>query len=287
MKQFFRSLRSTWLIEKYCWQESAFFIQRNRRYLVTLLALYIYSLSGWRRLRILRVGHCLAQHIDDVLDGDRRVDKPPLVYVDELLRQIQSGDYNMSEPIPVLAQYVFSEASPAMRDEFLALIEILCFDRVRRDARQILGRDELAEHHRRTFTHSMNIALMMVGSPIRANDVPEMVTALSWVSPMRDLRVDYMDGLINIPREVLEQVQYADLAGAEYDYLASTTAVQDWIQFEYIQVCNCLAALPVRLKSMWNLRGALEIFAFYLEIRRYSVRYGQLRQNSLSPVYKI
>jgi hypothetical protein len=262
-------------IEKICLQEFAHFIRRSRRYLVTFLAIYAYSLLGWRRTRLLRAGHCLAQHIDDVLDGDRFVDAPPLAYVDDLLRQIATGVYDRTAPIPALACFVFGEADTATRSEFIALIETLRFDRQRLEDRLLLPQAELAEQHRRTFVHSMNISLMMTASPLRAADVPEMVASLSWVSPMRDLRDDWQRGLRNIPLEVVEQARREGASSLDYDDLIATPAVRAWIRQEYQKGRATLDALPNCLRPLWKTRGALEIFAFYVEINRYSARYAR------------
>jgi hypothetical protein len=274
-------MMSTAHIEKICLGEFRHFIRRNRRYLVTCLAIYFYSLFAWRRMRLLRAGHCLAQHIDDVLDGDRLVDVPALVYVDDLLRQIQTGGYDLTAPIPTLTCFVFTEADVATRTEFLALIKTLCFDRQRTEARLQLSKNTLDQQHCHTFEHSMNISLMMTGSPLRAADVPEMVAALSWVSPMRDLREDLQHGLINIPLEVLEQARCEGVASLDYDLLVATPAVRAWMRQEYKKGRENLAALPKRLLSLWNKRGALEIFAFFLEIKRYSIRYARLYKDIL------
>src|SRR5262245_19264492 len=60
-------------VEMLCVREVTRFARRHRRYLLTGIAIWGYSLRRWRRTRLLRAGFCLTQHIDDVLDGDRRV----------------------------------------------------------------------------------------------------------------------------------------------------------------------------------------------------------------------
>ncbi len=266
-------------IEKICLDEFGFFIRRHRRYLVTFLAIYFYSLFSWRRLALLRAGHCLIQHLDDVLDGDRPVDVHPLVYVDNLLRQIESGEYNLTQPISALACFVSAEADSRLkagtdiRATLLALIKTLRFDRERLDAHAVLSKAELEEQHRRTFVYSINVSLMMVDSSLRADDIPEMVGAFLWCSPMRDLHDDLQRGLINVPREVAEQAQREGAQSLTYDALIATPAVHTWIQQEFQLGQQNLQAVPTRLKKYWNKRGALEILAFFLEIKRYARLY--------------
>lgn len=274
-------------IEQICLQEFGFFIRRHRRYLVTFLAIYFYSLFSWRRMRLLRAGHCFFQHIDDVLDGDRPVDVPALVYVDKLLHEIETGCYDLASPISVLACYVFTEADERLRDglniraALLRLIQTMRFDRQRMDARLQLSEAVLREHHRQTFIHSMDVSLMMVDSSLRAADVPEMVDIFAWVSPMRDLPDDLQRGLINVPQEVIAQAQREGAGSLDYTALLVTPAVRAWVRREFAHGQRNLQALPVRLRKFWQKRGTLEIFAFFAEIRRYAVVYARKHRDIL------
>ena len=268
-------------IEKICLDQFGFFIRRHRRYLVVFLALYCYCLFSWRRTALLRAGHCLIQHLDDVLDGDRLVDVHPLAYVDDLLRQVESGHYELTLPISTLACFVFAEADARcgqdadIRSELLALIRTLCFDRQRLDARMLLPQATLAEQHCRTFIHSINVSLMMVDSRLRAEDVPEMVGALAWCSPMRDLPDDLRRGLVNIPLEVIEQARREGVETLGYDALIATHAVRAWLRQEFQRGQENLRTVPRRLRKLWPKRGVLEIWAFYVEVERYAARYAR------------
>jgi len=268
-------------IEKICLREFLFFVRRNRRYSITFLAIYFYSLFGWRRTRLLRACHCLAQHIDDVLDGDRKIDRPPLDYIDELLDQIETGEYDLNSPISTLACFVFNEAgvrstaNKNIRVELLSLFKTLRVDRQRLDKHMPFPKEKLDEQHRMTFIHSINVSLMITDSNLLASDVPEMVGALCWVSPMRDLREDLQRGLINIPLEVLEQACGKDPLSFDYDELVAALPIQNWIRQEFQRGQKSLSAIPMRLRTLFPKRGAFEIWAFYLEIKRYAARYAR------------
>jgi phytoene/squalene synthetase len=264
-------------IERICLREFGHFIRRHRRYFITFLAIYVYSLFSWKRLRLLRAGHCLAQHIDDVLDGDRQVDLPPLDYLDDLMRQIETDDYDLRASIPALACFTFRQADSPLRAELLALFRALRFDRERFEARRLLSRSQLEELHRNTFTHSMNASLMMVNSALRASDAPEMVGALSWVSPMRDLREDLARGLVNVPLEVLDGAESLD-----YDSLIEQPGIRAWMREEFRNGQEHLRATPKRLRSHFPKRGVLEIWAFYFEINRYAIRYKRKHRDILA-----
>ena len=281
------NLVSPFRIEQICLQEFGFFIRRHRRYLVTCLAIYFYSLFSWQRTRLLRAGHCLFQHVDDVLDGDRVVGMPALAYVDHLLCEIETGHYRCTSPISALACYVFSEADARLTEDrniraaLLQLIETMRFDRQRLDARLTLSEAALRAHHHQTFIHSMDVSLMMVDSSLRATDVPEMVEALAWASPMRDLSADLRCGLINVPQEVIAQAQAEGARSLDYTALIVTPAVRAWLRREFQRGQENLCALPKRLRKLWRKRGALEIFAFFIEIRRYALVYARRHREIL------
>jgi len=280
-------------IEKICLDEFGFFIRRHRRYLVAFLAIYFYSLFAWRRMALLRAGHCIIQHLDDVLDGDRPVDVAPLVYVDDLLGQIENGEYDLTRPIPALTCFVFAEADARckagadIRAELLGLIKTLRFDRERLDGHAVLSKAALEEQHRRTFFHSINVSLMMVDSSLRAHDIPEMVGAFLWCSPMRDLPDDLQRGLINVPLEVLEQARREGAQSLSYDALIATPVVCAWMRQEFQIGQQNLRAIPNRLLKLWKKRGVLEILAFFLEIKRYAGLYARKHRTILGDVTKV
>lgn len=269
------------VIEWICLREFDYFIRRNRRYFITFVAIYLYSIFSWNRLRLLRAGHCLTQHIDDVLDDDRIVDFAPLDYIDDLMRQVELHDYHLKTPISILACYVFTEADARykgdndLRGELLELFKTLRKDRERFEAKRPLLRAEVDNQHRRTFVHSISASLMMVDSKIRAADTPEMVGALSWASPMRDLQDDLQRGLINIPLEVIEQAESEGLHTLIYDELIATSAVKTWIKQEFKTGWEHLMNMPKRLRTLGFQRGTVEIWAFYMEIKRYARRYAK------------
>lgn len=223
-------------IEVLCLRELALFTRRHPRYLLTGLAIWSYSLRRWRATRLLRAGFCLAQHIDDVLDGDRPVAGDPVAYARGLLR-IEPG------PLAPLAAFVLQEldhrGGRATLDE---LVEVLIEDRRRMDARRTMSATDLAAHHRKTFRLSLELTLMAAGSNLRAEDAPELVEALAWCSPVRDLKEDLAKGLINIPAEVLDRVPDAA------DPLASDP-VKAWLRAQHQQGAAAIEALGRKASS--------------------------------------
>ena len=229
-------------------------------YLLTLFWLYLYSLRDGRSSRLMRAAYCLVQHLDDVLDGDRTVDVAPPDYVDSLLRSMELFGDKISDNISTEgAAYVtdFAPAPPAcakilplaryvkreviqyeirpgeFRENFLGLLDVLHVDWQRRQSRQLLPACKLSEQHRRTFEYSANLTLVLLRSRLRAVDVPELIAALSWCSPIRDLQEDLDKGLINIPRAVMEEAQTNGSSQFDYETLRASTAVRAWLHHEF------------------------------------------------------
>ena len=73
-------------IEALCLRELWHFVRRRARYLGAFCAVTRASLPRWRQTRPLRVAYCLAQHVEDVLDGHRQVPGEPEAYVQVVLR---------------------------------------------------------------------------------------------------------------------------------------------------------------------------------------------------------
>lgn len=193
-----------------CLAEFAHFIRRHRRYLVIFLLLYWHSLFAWRARRGMRVAFCLAQRIDDILDGDRVSKEPPLAAAMRVRDQIAIGRFTDGRE-GVLAHAVSWElnkratAAESPRDNFLALIDTLCRDRERIDARCVLDQSALDAHLAETFTRSLDLQLLLADSRIRSRDVAPVISCFAHCSALRDLDDDLAHGIVNVPREVIDQ----------------------------------------------------------------------------------
>lgn len=237
-------------IEVLCLREAATFARRHRRYLTTALAIYAFSLRRWRETRLLRAAWCLAQHVDDVLDGDRTIPGDPEAYARRVIRVLEGEAPDETVPAEVLAAFVRGSREPLTR-----LFEVLIEDRRRMDARRTMSAAELAKHHRKTFFYSLDLTLILAGSKLRAGDAPELIAALSWCSPVRDLREDLAKGLINIPAEVL--------AEAEGEDLLASPAVRAWLEEERRRGSAAIRALGERLPRIEDARGRAILGAFH------------------------
>src|SRR5436305_3411666 len=246
-------------IEALCLREFAWFVWRHPRYLVMFFALFRASVPRWRRTRVLRATYCLAQHVDDVLDGDRKIKGDPEAYVLAVVGGLRGEAPFGSTTADQLAAFVGAElgrfeseredARDHPRSDLVKLFEVLLEDRRRMDARRTLSAEALAEQHRLTFSYSLNLTLILAGSGLRAGDAPDVIAALAWCSPVRDLEADLKKGLINVPAEVLARAGWngdpAILATA-----LDTAAVQDWLRAEHRRGAAAIQNLGSRLNDV-------------------------------------
>ncbi len=275
-------------LELMCLMEFRHFVLRHRRYLFTLIVIYRYSLGRWRQTRIIRAGYCLIQHVDDVLDGDRRVGRDPEGYVRQLLRQISDDGYDEASFVSSLARHVvtslpnYDDGSGSAKADLLCLFDLLLSDYRRRKGRLLLTSEELREHHRRTFCSSLNLTLIVCGAELRAADAGELISALAWCSVMRDLEEDINKGLMNIPVEVLEQAAGHDASALEYNQLVRSPAVQDWIRAEYMRGLSAMEQCAARIEYLKWRKGVRILDLFLRAIRLYARKYARRNRDILA-----
>jgi|GEM_PF-186596 len=228
------SLASPRRAELTCLRFNARFIRRHLRYLIVFLIICRYSLFRWRATRSVRFTYALAQHLDDVLDGDFKIPGEPGDYVDAVIGQLDTGNFastdlgNLTHCVAVELKNLRSERDEPL-GELIELLRVMRFDRERVRRRLLLTREELAEHHRQTFHHSVNLMLIAARAELRAVDAQDLVRAFGWCSTLRDLPEDIEKGLFNIPKDVVERAM-AEGAKLNYASLTSTAAVRQWIR---------------------------------------------------------
>ena len=273
-------------IEALCLREFVWFVRRHPRYLVMFFALFRASFPRWRKTRVLRAAYCLAQHVDDVLDGDRRIKENPEDYVLAVVRGLRGETPFGRTTADQLAEFVgaelgryeserdYSRNSPRdhPRSDLVKLFEVLLEDRRRMDARRTLSAEALAEQHRLTFFYSLNLTLILAGSNLRADDAPDVVAALAWCSPVRDLTLDLEKGLINIPAEVLARAGWNG-DPAILETALDTPAVQDWLRGEHRRGAAAIQALGSRLKDVAEPKGRAILSALHHALDLYERKY--------------
>jgi membrane-associated phospholipid phosphatase len=265
-------------VEWLCLENQWRFARRHRRYATIGLALAAASLPRWWSNRLLRTGFCALQAIDDLLDGDRPCAGEPLDVVQALRVQIETREFAGDPLSRLVAGFVADlEAigGQAAVNNAVRLIEVMERDRRRQLAGELMDGDTLRAHHRATFTLSLDLMLLAGRCELRARDVPELVDALGWCSTVRDLDEDLAKGLVNIPRQVVDQAKAS--AATSWSTLAKAPPVQAWINAEGERAREWLATTDQRLEGFADRRGAGVLRRFARSMKRYLPR-------KLSPV---
>jgi membrane-associated phospholipid phosphatase len=255
-------------VEALCARELYRFSRRHLRYALIALALYRYSLGRWwRAARVARVGFCFLQLVDDVLDGDRRVDGEPLDWVDALLTELESGRGHDTGTAATLGRVLLSSLDDTeARSHVFQLMRTMRRDRERARARRWLSAEALRAHHRDTFRLSVDLMLHVAGAQVRASDAPALLDAFGWCSTMRDLREDLAQGLYNVPAEVAEEVRAEGVDPADCDALLASAAGRAWAVAEYARARVLLDRCAEELAAVEGRDGVKLLRLFHRSI---------------------
>ena len=271
--------------ELLCLYNFFLFGRRHPRYWLIALALYKASFPRWRARRVLRTGFCFLQAVDDLLDGDRASDREPLERVEELIASIESrkfGENNLQRLARSFTADLLTAGGLGALEQAVALLRVMQKDRARVLAGAWWSADALSEHHRATFSHSVDLLMIAAGATLRATDVPELIDAFAWCSTARDLREDLAAGLVNIPSEVMEEagIERAHLPDSsgrrgeslDLDRLIEKPAVRRWLGVERERARRLLDQADERLASFDRRAGASVLSLFSRSMRRFERR---------------
>lgn len=252
-------------IELICLRNEWLFARRHRRYGLIALLLLVDRLPRWRTRRVLSTGFCFLQAVDDLMDGDRPCERDPLVVVDELMRAIRNARFEDDELMRLGQAFIADlrlAAPPAAVDDVLALMAVMRNDRVRAAEHAAWSGEELREHHRRTFTLSLNLLLAARGSDLRAADAAELIEAFGWCSTVRDLREDVDAGLVNVPSEILHAVPLVPSRPIDLEALLHSAAMRAWMMAEHERAVAHLHAMQPRLSAL-KARPGVEVLRMF------------------------
>ena len=106
-------------VDTLCLRELSRFVRRHPR---RLLAFFRASLPRWRQTRALRISYALAQHVDDVLDGRRKVPGNPEAHVRTVLGVLAGGAPADGRVEEQLAAFLAAELDEGARRELGELL---------------------------------------------------------------------------------------------------------------------------------------------------------------------
>ncbi len=204
----------------------------------------------------MRAAYCLARHVDDVLDGDRIIERDQRLYVGEIIKQIEEGTFNLRDPISRLAKFVLEELDRIRQDgddprqEYLGLFGRMVMDRERAQGHRVYPEEWLREHVCQTLVHAQNITLIIAGSSMRGSDFIELINAQGRLYNLRDVKLDLSRGLVNIPSEVLDKSGLV-LRGETFPTLVlQDREVRKWMRRDFREGANGLRRFSARFPKV-------------------------------------
>lgn len=266
-----RRVRLGWLL---CVNQQAF-ARRHLRYGWISLLLAGQRLIRPRRGRLLVRGFVFLQAVDDVMDGDRRTEETPNALAERLIAAWQQGRFDETDDWQLLAAAFYGSlqhtADPdTARREVAELLGVMRDDRLRAEQAAVWPAAAIQTQHRRTFTLSLNLLLAALGSPLRAQEIPELVDALGWCSTARDLREDLAAGIINIPADIWLKLPANP---GQQPAVPQHPALSQWLRQERQHALHLLDCLEQR-QPEWarDPVGARIVRLFARSVRRFAGR---------------
>ncbi len=217
------------MIELLCLKEATNLILRDKKYWLRVAHLYLSSLKNFERAKIGRTSYFFCRDVDDVLDNDKKFKGNRLEYALEILAHVK-GESTSNLPIVKLFDFSIKGLEKIMllddnpRKDFADEIEIMIYDYKRSQERRLLSQAEIEEYYLKTFIPVLNIALIGAGSKYRGKDVANLAYLMGQVHSIRDLKKDLSEGTINIPREIIKNLELKNLHNSK--------EVKMWIENE-------------------------------------------------------
>ena len=258
-------------VDLLCLRNFERFSRRHRRYLGISLLVIASGIPHWRRQRLARVGFAFLQSLDDILDGDRAIDREPLEMADEMIASFESGrfaDHELARLGAAFRAALLARAGEPALFTAISLLRAMRRDRERVLAGEVLDRDALLAQHRATFAPSIDLLMLAADSTLTAQDVPELIDAFGWCSTVRDLDEDLRHRLVNVPLDVYRRAM-GEKPMLLLDDLPKTRAAQDWLAEESTRAARLLARSQERIAAFGGQRGARLLRRFAHSMRLY------------------
>lgn len=236
-------------------------LKRRPDHLKRVISLYAISLMGYDRGLLLRKAYMPVRYVDDLLDGDTEFVGDPLEFESNLRNQITTNNFDEQSNISMLLRsaLVDLEAKKGKNDDFrgdfIRTMSAIEFDYHRALRRGMLSSSELTEYYHDAFDPVMNITCGAIDSSVRATDIPIMSIGQGLVQSYRDRKIDWKRGVINIPREVLDEACLNNELG--FEEVDNNRVIYGWWTGQLSEVKKGFNKLLPELKGLPELRTYL------------------------------
>lgn len=213
-------------------KEAADLVKRRPSYAKMVAGLYLLSLFGLERGRVMRASYMPVRFVDDLLDGDAQGIIDPITYAKDLNSHIASNSLTNSRiekqlrySLDVLESKAKANDDP--RGDFVKAIDAIIFDHERASQRRILSAAEIEQYYRNAFDPVMNITLLAIDSKLRSDDIPALSYGQGRVYSARDFEVDWKRGILNVPKDVISSVGLS--SSSPFEDVKGNPKIIDWL----------------------------------------------------------
>lgn len=260
-------------VEAICLNEASHLVRRDPKYWKIVSHMYLAELRNPLQSRVFRAAYFFCRHIDDVLDGDRKITDNPEGYVHSIIAGMD-GKGNAPRIVD-LYEFAISKlggngADNPQRD-FRRVIDVMLFDYERARDRRVLTKRDLNNYFSNTFVPVLNISLQIGDSNLRGCDVPEIVSTMGHLYSIRDLEVDLSKGIVNIPQEELELSSLK--SSISYEGVCSDSHLLRWMDCEVREYRRILSSCRGRLTERGDGSSKRICFPLVGAMERYCERY--------------
>ena len=184
----------------------------------------------------LQAAYYSLRFIDDAIDGDMYATDPK-AFAQDIREQIASDELNEDQPISRLIKYAIDGLKRMTPEDdikggFLTVIDAMVSDFDRAEERRVLTKSELDQYYWDVFAPGYNFFLIATGSRMRIQDISELPCTQARLNSIRDLKEDWLRGIINIPAEILKMAELTP--DSTIEEVEDNPIIQLWIQSE----CN-------------------------------------------------
>lgn len=269
-------------IKTICLQEAAHLVRRGPKYWIVVSHMYLNGLTNPMRAKIFRAAYFFCRHIDDVLDGDRKISSDPEEYVNSILKGMNEK-INTPKIVNLyhfVIDHIKTNGTSNPQKDFRNIINVMLYDYKRSKDKQILTKKELDNYFSKTFTPVLNISLQIGNSKLRGKDLLDMAYAMGHLYSIRDMKIDLSRRIINIPKEELILSELTGLIS--YDKVCKNTHLSKWMNLEVDKYHKILFTLKEKLKNK-NDKNSIKICAPLIRsMESYCRKYFKIRRKNLS-----
>ncbi|MBI5002740.1 squalene/phytoene synthase family protein [Candidatus Woesearchaeota archaeon] len=223
-------------VEIICLEEAIALAQRDSKYWLLLAHMYGKSIFDPEGAKLMRAAYFFCRHIDDVLDGDRKITEDPKGYVEEIKDAMKGG--KSKNKIIELYKYAIKGIEKRKRggdnpeNEFERVTDAMLFDYERSQRTQFLSRERIEQYYDDTFTPVVNISLMIARASVRGDEIPEIVYSMGHLYSIRDMERDISEGIVNIPYEEISAGRFDVRRIISYERVRRNQNVRHWMDEE-------------------------------------------------------